>query len=341
MKRLFNCFIAITIVLSALLCTVNAQDPAQNDIIVMEINSKNISRFGESIVNDVAPIIVNDRTMLPARFVAEALGAEVKWEAKEQKVTIVKNDTTISLYIGKDTAYVNDIPLKLDAPVFILNDRTYTPVRLIAEKLGASVEWNAEKRQVIINKNGYVTDAQKYDRDVEYFYGSLSQGTCHNSVIIPKLNGDSDAVKELNRKIAKNHSDAIEILKSEEKIDTIYNISYDYFVYNDTVGILVCDGRARYGSFWNTAYYGYYFDLKAQKELSFTEYMDKLNINYSEMVDKLNQENTISDFGQTFTISNDISKKNITAAIFGDTQTLAAYVGYGWGMEKLTCSPMV
>lgn len=40
--------------------------------------------------NAVAPITANDRTMLPARFIAENLGADVEWIEAEQKVVITK-----------------------------------------------------------------------------------------------------------------------------------------------------------------------------------------------------------------------------------------------------------
>jgi len=43
---------------------------------------------GQEIKPDVPPQIVNDRTMVPVRWVAEALGAEVKWEAETSSVVI-------------------------------------------------------------------------------------------------------------------------------------------------------------------------------------------------------------------------------------------------------------
>ena len=36
--------------------------------------------------------------MLPIRFIAEALGAEVEWNGLEQKVTIVKDDIEIIIF---------------------------------------------------------------------------------------------------------------------------------------------------------------------------------------------------------------------------------------------------
>lgn len=46
--------------------------------------------FGKTKSNDVAPKIVNGRTMLPARFVAEQLGASVEWNEADKTVTITK-----------------------------------------------------------------------------------------------------------------------------------------------------------------------------------------------------------------------------------------------------------
>ena len=108
--------------------------------------------WGETVENDVAPIIVNDRTMLPARFVAENLGAKVEWNAEERKVTITAEGIEIVLVIDSDVAYVNGEEVKLDSPAFIMNDRTYTPVRFIAENLGAKVNWAEGASEVIITK---------------------------------------------------------------------------------------------------------------------------------------------------------------------------------------------
>lgn len=47
---------------------------------------------GQEIYSDVPPQIINGRTMVPIRFVAEALGANVQWDERTQTVSIV--DTT-------------------------------------------------------------------------------------------------------------------------------------------------------------------------------------------------------------------------------------------------------
>ena len=128
-----------------------SEDNSENEII-LTIGQKEAVVFGKTKTNDVAPIIRNDRTMLPARFVAEELGAKVSWNEAERKVTIKKNDVEIILTIDSDIALVNGEEIKLDSPAFIENDRTYTSVRFIAENLGASVDWNEGSRKVIITK---------------------------------------------------------------------------------------------------------------------------------------------------------------------------------------------
>lgn len=120
--------------------------------IILTIGSKSAKVFGEIKENDVAPIIRNNRTLLPARFIAENLGATVEWNEAEQKVIIRKDDIEIVLFIDSDTAYVNNEMIKLDSPAFIENDRTYTPVRFIAENLGAIVDWEEGNKSVIITK---------------------------------------------------------------------------------------------------------------------------------------------------------------------------------------------
>ena len=130
-------------------------EPAEEtkDEIILTIGNIAARVFGEVVINDAAPVIRNERTMLPARFVAEALGGSVAWNGAEQKVTITKEDTTLEIYIGKTFAVVNGTPVQLDAPAYIENGRTYLPVRLIAEGLHAAVVWNSETQEITITPN--------------------------------------------------------------------------------------------------------------------------------------------------------------------------------------------
>lgn len=124
----------------------------EKEFIKLTIGQKIVWIFDEYVVNDVAPEIKNDRTMLPIRVIAEALGAKVTWNEAEQKVTIAEDDLTIEIFIGQPFATVNGKPVQLDAPAYIANGRTYLPLRFVAENLGATVEWNAVDSSVTIFK---------------------------------------------------------------------------------------------------------------------------------------------------------------------------------------------
>jgi uncharacterized repeat protein (TIGR02543 family) len=120
--------------------------------IVFTIGKTEAAVFGEAKQNDVAPIIKGDRAFLPARFVAENLGAVVEWNNDTRTVTITKDDVKIVITIGAQTAIVNGETISLDYPAFIEDDRTYTPIRFIAEKLGSTVDWNQDNQIITITK---------------------------------------------------------------------------------------------------------------------------------------------------------------------------------------------
>ena len=125
---------------------------SENNEIILTIGSKTVSVFGSEIENDVAPKIVNDRTMLPIRIVAENLGGTVTWNGELQRVTLQKGADVILITIGTDTAYVNGAAVQLDAAAFVENGRTYLPLRFVSENLGAQVAWNETEKTVTITK---------------------------------------------------------------------------------------------------------------------------------------------------------------------------------------------
>ncbi|MBQ9134406.1 MAG: exo-alpha-sialidase [Clostridia bacterium] len=107
---------------------------------------------GEKKTMDVAPIIRNSRTMLPVRYVAEALGATVVWDGDTSTATITTAGTSLKITVGASEAVVNGQAVQLDSPAFIENSRTYMPVRFVAETLGATVAWDGTTSTATITK---------------------------------------------------------------------------------------------------------------------------------------------------------------------------------------------
>ena len=100
---------------------------------------------------DQPPVIVNDRTLVPLRAIFEALGANVNWNAETRTVTATRGADKLSLVIDTNVIDKNGTAIEIDVPAQIIGDRTMVPVRAISESLGASVDWNANTRTVIID----------------------------------------------------------------------------------------------------------------------------------------------------------------------------------------------
>ena len=118
----------------------------------MTLGKTNYTLNGETKTMDVAPIIRNSRTMLPVRYVAEALGASIDWDGATSTATLKTADTEIKITVGAATATVNGQSVTLDSPAFIENSRTYMPVRFVAETLGGSVAWDGATSTATITK---------------------------------------------------------------------------------------------------------------------------------------------------------------------------------------------
>lgn len=79
MKRI----LALILTLSMVFCVGAAPASAQDISLVVD---------GQSKTPDVAPQIINGRTMVPVRFIAELFGCEVLWDANTQTVIILSKE---------------------------------------------------------------------------------------------------------------------------------------------------------------------------------------------------------------------------------------------------------
>lgn len=100
-----------------------------------------------------APMIVNDRVLVPMRDIMEPLGYEVLWNAEDESIQATKNSTQIQLQIDTNYAVVNRDHIVLDAAPIIINDVTMVPLRFLTTYSGASVTWNADTYTVNIHTN--------------------------------------------------------------------------------------------------------------------------------------------------------------------------------------------
>jgi len=107
---------------------------------------------GKQILLEYPPYIKNSRTFVPIRFITEAFGATIEWDAKSQSIHITLDDLTILMQIGNNTVFVNGKSYLLDAAPEIQNGRTFVPVRFIADTFESTTEWDNASQTITITK---------------------------------------------------------------------------------------------------------------------------------------------------------------------------------------------
>lgn len=140
MKRLLFALLAGAILLEAAPVQVRAEAPP-NPTVILD---------GLPLQFDVAPMLVNGRTMVPFRAIAEALNVNVHWNNDTRTITATEPDREVRLTIDDTTATVNGEAYTLDVPPIIVSSRTLVPLRFFSEAFDAHVEWNGNLRQVTI-----------------------------------------------------------------------------------------------------------------------------------------------------------------------------------------------
>ena len=111
---------------------------------------------------DVAPTAINQRTMLPIRYVAEAIGATVEWHQDTQSATFTKDGITATITLGSNIIQVSDgRQIVMDTEPVVIAERIFVPLTNISQIFGLTngdlrdgedndIEWDQENYRVII-----------------------------------------------------------------------------------------------------------------------------------------------------------------------------------------------
>ena len=113
-------------------------------------------------VMDVLPIIQDGRTLIPIRFIGDALGANIDWtnatDDRPLTVHLTLDGQSLSFGIGEITPQL--AALGMNVPAQIVGDRTMVPLRFVSEFFGAVVNWDGETRSIeIISMGGTNPDS--------------------------------------------------------------------------------------------------------------------------------------------------------------------------------------
>ncbi len=107
------------------------------DVITIKVNDKLVE------FPDAQPFVDgNDRTQVPVRAVSELLNCKVEWQQEVKTAVITKeNGDVVKITLDSDIMTLNDREIKMDTTAILKNDRTFIPVRFVAEALGLTVDW--------------------------------------------------------------------------------------------------------------------------------------------------------------------------------------------------------
>jgi photosystem II stability/assembly factor-like uncharacterized protein len=109
----------------------------------------------DMVTLDAAPVLgAGNRTLVPVRAVAEAMGGTVDWNATTRTASVTVGSNTLELTLGKNTALFNGTvtPIDTDPKVLplIINGRTMLPLRFVVESLGAQVSYDQATKTITI-----------------------------------------------------------------------------------------------------------------------------------------------------------------------------------------------
>lgn len=103
---------------------------------------------------DVPPKLIDATILVPLRFVGEALGATVSWDARRRTATIHARDRTVTARIGDPIVRSGERQLTAYTYPRIIQGRTMVPLRIIGSALGATVDWDERTKTVSIRTAG-------------------------------------------------------------------------------------------------------------------------------------------------------------------------------------------
>lgn len=122
----------------------------QADGIQLQIGSATAMVNGKKVPLDVSPEIINGSTMVPLRFIGEAIGAKVAWDGAERKITLTLKQDTLILWIGQIKALVNGKEVLMNTPAQIIDDTTMVPLRFVSENLKQQVSYEVSSQKITI-----------------------------------------------------------------------------------------------------------------------------------------------------------------------------------------------
>lgn len=158
MKRMMATSMAaavLTMAFSASAFAATNNNSSSHQDVVMKIGQSKAYVGSNEVTSATAPVLINNNTYVPLRFVSENFGSDVSFDSKTQTVTIVVDGKTYTIKVGDKTAKSEDgKQIDLGANVQMKDGSVVVPMRGIVENI---LEKNVAYKDGLI----YISDDKK------------------------------------------------------------------------------------------------------------------------------------------------------------------------------------
>ncbi|WP_145317529.1 stalk domain-containing protein [Paenibacillus xylanexedens] len=173
---------------------------------------------------NIVPLVKNNRTLLPLRFISESLGAQVAWDSTTSTASIKSSGKSIKVTLGSGKMFINGKSFALDAPAQYKEGRLFIPVRAVSEAFGKKVFFD---RGIIVISNNTILNAKRDREIVDYL-----------KFVLAPYQKDPYTGKPLNTEQVARLEQSVVMLESYDKEDnylgfgSAISIGYGLFLTN-------------------------------------------------------------------------------------------------------------
>lgn len=153
--------------------------PAEREKAELAKTRAKVTLDGNRIDTENLARVVNGRTMIPVRCLAEQMGADVSYDSTLKAARIVRAGVEIIMPIGSKTCTVNGEPFQMDVAPYIENGRTMIPARYVSELFGQNIQWISDTRTAAVTENKALagdTNLEQWAMAMGAYLGAANNG---------------------------------------------------------------------------------------------------------------------------------------------------------------------
>lgn len=141
-------------VILALLTLIPAGVASAEDDIAIMYNGTKIA-FSEK------NIVMNQRTLVQLRPIAEALDLGIEYALESGSVILSNADSVVIFKLNSNIVDVNGTEITMDVPLIARNNYTFVPIRNLVEPFGNDIVYDGETKTITITTKEYIASAEE------------------------------------------------------------------------------------------------------------------------------------------------------------------------------------